>query len=88
MFWKINLGTRTQLGLLKVSLTSNVWASPHEKMTTRAKTFSAEFQNDVMAVARRNEAPSRQIAKDSGASPTRVTDGLEEIVSGQVVARR
>ena len=37
-------------------------------MTTRAKAYPKEFRDDVVAVARKAEAPLNQIAKDFGIS--------------------
>jgi transposase len=41
---------------------------PCWKDRSRADTVSAEFRADVIAVARKGEAPLRQIAKDFGIS--------------------
>ena len=37
-------------------------------MCNMAKAFPAEFRRDVVAVARKHEAPLKQIAKDFGIS--------------------
>jgi transposase len=41
------------------------------------KAFPAEFRRDVVAVARRGEAPISQIAKDFGISPSAVQRWLK-----------
>src|SRR5271157_5097199 len=46
-------------------------------MCTMAKAFPAEFRHDVVAVARKREAPLNQIAKDFGISEATLHNWLK-----------
>jgi transposase len=46
-------------------------------MCTMAKAFPAEFRRDVVAVARKREAPLNQIAKDFGVSEATLHNWLK-----------
>jgi transposase-like protein len=47
-------------------------------MCTMAKAFPAEFRRDVIAVARKREAPFKQIAKDFGVSEASLHNWLRQ----------
>jgi transposase len=47
-------------------------------MCTMAKAFPAEFRRDVVAVARKREAPLKQIAKDFGVSEASLHNWLRQ----------
>src|ERR1039458_9487811 len=47
-------------------------------MYTMAKPFPAEFRRDVVAVARKREAPLKQIAKDFGVSEASLHNWLKQ----------
>ncbi len=65
------------MGVPRVWLTPELWGSGLAGSMLTMSKYPRDFRDDVVAVARRDEAPLKQVATDFGTSESRLADWLE-----------